>query len=204
MAVVSAFVLAGGRSSRMGTDKALLRFGDENLLQIALRKATAMCPAPVIVGDRGRYGAYGTVIEDRFPGCGPLGGIHAALAATQSDLNVILSVDTPLMTSEFLVWLVGRAREGSDLAVVPQSGDRSQPLSAVYRRAALPVIEHALRLGDFKVDRIFSQIPTRFVLESELRSAGFGPEMFCNLNTPDEYETAVREAAQVALQARQG
>ena len=86
----------------MGTDKALLPFGGENLLQLALSKAREISPTPIIVGTRERYASYGEVIEDRFPDCGPLGGIHAALCATQTDLNLVLSVDMPLMTAGFL------------------------------------------------------------------------------------------------------
>src|SRR5271166_4565266 len=148
---VSAFILAGGRSSRMGTDKALLQWNGENLLQNALSKAKEVSPAPMIVGSRARYSSYGDVIEDRFPDCGPLGGIHAALCATQTDLNLVLSVDMPLMTAGFLRWLVPLAASGEELAIVPEVQRRLQPLCAVYRRGAQCVIESALKRGDFKV-----------------------------------------------------
>ena len=188
MVAVSAFILAGGRSSRMGSDKALLPFGGENLLQLALSKAEAISPTPIIVGDRQRYSIYGEVIEDRFPGCGPLAGIHAALCATKTDLNLILSVDMPLMTTGFLSWLMTLAGSGVELAFVPEVQDRRQPLCAVYRRAARPVIEQALEAGDFRVDHIFPLLPTRYVTEDELRAAGFSPDIFCNINTPADYE----------------
>src|SRR5271157_1706147 len=152
---VSAFILAGGRSSRMGTDKALLQWNGENLLQNALSKAKEVSPAPMIVGSRARYSSYGDVIEDRFPDCGPLGAIHAALCATQTDLNLVLSVDMPLVTVDLLRWLVQAADEGPELAVVPESGGRLQPLCAVYRRGARPAIETQLEAGRFKVDGIF-------------------------------------------------
>lgn len=200
--VASAFILAGGRSSRMGTDKALLRFGDKNLLQVAIGKAKAVSSSPVIVGDRQRYCGYGAVVEDVFPGSGPLGGIQAALCTTQTDLNLILSVDTPLITAEFLLWLVQTAAAGSELAFVPECGGRTQPLCAVYRRAAFPVIERNLKAGEFKVDRIFGQFPTRLIPESELGSAGFGPEMFANINTPEEYAAAIRQASRTPLGQR--
>ena len=90
----------------MGTDKALLSMGSENLLQRALRNVSAVCSTPIIIGDPVRYGGFGTAIADRVLGCGPLGGIHAALSFTGSDRNLILSVDMPRMTSEFLRWLM--------------------------------------------------------------------------------------------------
>jgi molybdenum cofactor guanylyltransferase len=201
---VTAFVLAGGRSSRMGADKALLQFGNSNLLQIALDKAKRVCSQPIIVGDRRRYSAYGPVIEDRFPGCGPLGGIHAALRETYTDLNVVVSVDTPLMIPEFLLWLVQSAAAGSETVTVPESDGKPQPLCAVYRRALLPVIESALKAGELKVTGIFSAVSTRTISEAELRAAGFPPEIFYNVNTPAEYETARDRAARVLLEASTG
>jgi molybdopterin-guanine dinucleotide biosynthesis protein A len=173
----------------MGTDKALLPFGGENLLQLALSKASEISHLPIIVGDRVRYGSYGEVIEDRFPGCGPLGGIHAALCATQTDLNLVLSVDMPLMTAGFLIWLVELAASGKELAFVPEAQGKRQPLCAVYRRTARCVIEHALNSGDFKVDHVFPLIPTRYLSEDELIAAKFAPEIFLNVNTPVEYES---------------
>lgn len=194
---VSAFVLAGGRSSRMGSDKALLRIGDESFLSLALRKTQAVCPTPVIVGDPGLYAAFGPVVEDRFPGCGPLGGIHAALSMTRTELNLILSVDLPLMKAEFLRWLVNEAAQGNELATVPRHNDRNEPLCAVYRRSLLPAVEEALQAGQYKVDRIFSQAATRFISEDEMSRAGFQDEIFRNVNTPAEYEWVKQRLAAV-------
>ena len=173
----------------MGSDKALLPFRGGNLLEVALGKARQVSPTPIIVGDRELYSPFGEVVEDRFRGCGPLGGIHAALCATQTDLNLVLSVDMPLMTVDFLLWLAQLAAKRGELASVPEAQGRRQPLCAVYRRAAKSVIEHALTMGDFKVDHIFSSIPTRCVPEVELLAAGFSSDIFCNVNTRDDYET---------------
>ena len=74
----------------MGTDKALLSFGKETLLERALRTAGAVANTVFIVGPRERYAQYGDVVEDVFPDCGPLGGIHAALCITQTELNLML------------------------------------------------------------------------------------------------------------------
>ena len=201
---VTAFVLAGGKSLRMGTDKALLPLGSETLLQRALRIAGAVCPKPMILADSGSYASFGDVIEDRMPGCGPLGGIHAALCVTKSDRNLILSAEMPLMTSEFLRWLVSLASNDDTLATVPQPGARNQPLCAVYRREMLPVIERALAAGECKVDRIFAQVPTRYLSDSEIRTAGFNEDIFANINTPEEYEGLQRRFASDALAGSQG
>jgi molybdopterin-guanine dinucleotide biosynthesis protein A len=189
---LSAFVLAGGRSSRLGRDKALVTLGDRNFLQIALDNARAVCPAPIIVGASSLYAEFGEVIEDRIPGCGPLGGIHAALSATTSDLNLVLSVDMPLMDSNFLKWLAKQAAETTASVTVPLSGGRLQPLCAVYRRTILPQIEAALARRQYKVEAAF--LDTRVVEEGEITKSGFTPDIFRNINKPYEYESLIRES----------
>lgn len=192
---VSVFVLAGGRSSRMGSDKALLTIGAVNLLQLTLDKARSLTSNVTIVGNRERYASYGEVIEDLIPGCGPLSGIHTVLSATSSGLNLVLSVDMPLMDSKFLQWLTGLAATDQAMVTVPRSGGRLQPLCAVYRRAILPKIEAALAEGQYKVDTLFMKVTTRILTEEECMSAGFHAEIFRNINTPEEYDALLQTSA---------
>jgi molybdenum cofactor guanylyltransferase len=171
----------------MGTDKALLRVGDRTLLERALQTASAVASPPYIVGSRKRYADFGEVIEDIHPGRGPLGGIHAALTATTTDLNLMLSVDMPLMSAEFLRWLVDRARATQDCIVVPDADGGPQPLCAIYRRTVAAVAEEALRAGEYKIGRLFHRVPTFVITEAEITCAGFSPAIFRNINTPEEY-----------------
>jgi molybdenum cofactor guanylyltransferase len=201
---VSVFVLAGGRSTRMGTDKALLPFGDGNLLQLALSKARAISNATCIVGSKDRYSAYGEAIDDVHSGRGPLGGIHAALCATANDLNLMLSVDMPLMSVEYMRWMVELAAPAKELAIVPEAGGQLQPLCAIYRRASRCVIEQALKMGDYKVGHIFPLLPTRYVSEAEMLAAGFSADIFCNLNTPLEYESVRGDHAGDTMKISEG
>jgi len=177
----------------MGFDKALLTFRHQTLLARALQAGAAAAGKVVIVGPRGRYAMYGDVVEDVYAGCGPLSGIHAALRATDTDLNLVLSVDMPLMTSEFLRWLLGQARNTSELIVVPHALGGQQPLCAVYRRPLQAVAEQALKNGDYKIGHLFSRAPTLYISEAEMCEAGFAPEIFRNVNTAEEYEALVRD-----------
>jgi molybdopterin-guanine dinucleotide biosynthesis protein A len=177
----------------MGTDKALLCVGKETLLERALRTAAAVADRVLIVGPRERYVRYGDVVEDVFPGCGPLAGIHSALYNTNTELNLMLSVDMPLMSPEFLTWLLDEARARSQLIVVPQALGGSQPLAAVYRRAVRAVAEQSLMDGHYKIGHMFALVPTRYVTEAEILAAGFSPEVFRNVNTFEEYEDLVQK-----------
>jgi molybdenum cofactor guanylyltransferase len=185
---LTAFVLTGGRSSRMGSDKALLSLGGQTLLQRTLKVAGAVTDHVRIVGRTDPYAAYGEVLEDIYRDCGPLSGIHAALHATRTELNLILSVDMPLMSSDFLGWLVQKTTMSDAMIVVPNVVGRLQPLCAIYRRGVAEPAEQALRAGDYKIDRLFSRVPTRVLHEQEIIASGFSPDIFRNINTPEEYE----------------
>jgi len=172
----------------MGSDKALLSFGGQTLLERALQTAAAVAERIAIVGPRERYARFGEVIEDAYADCGPLAGIHAALGATTTDLNLMLSVDMPLMTASFLGWLLQTAKAAEELIVVPDALGGLQPLCAVYRRQVRGIAEQALQKGDYKIGMLFALMPTRYLSEQEIVANGFSTTIFSNVNTRDEFE----------------
>jgi len=185
------FVLAGGRSSRMGTDKAFLEFGDQTLVERALAVVRAVCDRVTIVGDPAKFAKYGPVIADVFPGCGPLGGIHAALVQSTAELNAMVAVDMPFVSAELLAFLFAAAGKSGAIVTVPRVGKGLQPLFAVYRRGFALVAEEALRAGKYKIDAVFASVSTSVIEESELAAAGFSERSFFNANTPQDWMAAV-------------
>jgi molybdopterin-guanine dinucleotide biosynthesis protein A len=153
------FVLAGGRSTRMGQDKALLSLAGRSLLEIALDKLRILplAAAPRIVAVRSDLSSHAAVIADLHPGCGPLSGIEAALAATARPLNVFLPVDIPLLPAHFLLWMLQRAETTGAVMTVPRMNGRPQPLCAVYHRDLLGHITASLRAGDYKVMQVVTE-----------------------------------------------
>jgi molybdopterin-guanine dinucleotide biosynthesis protein A len=187
------FVLAGGKSSRMGTDKAFLEFGGQTLLDRAHAVMGMVCSSAAIVGDPAKfakYGApkYGPVVADIFPGCGPLAGIHAALTHSTAELNLMLAVDMPFVSTELLAFLFVMAEAEDDNAIitVPRVGQGLQPLCAVYRPAFRATVEQSLRAGNYKVEAAFSGLSVRVIEEAELAAAGFSERSFFNVNTPQD------------------
>jgi molybdopterin-guanine dinucleotide biosynthesis protein A len=187
---LTAFVLAGGKSSRMGADKAFLQFSGRTLLERALELARGVAEEVRIVGSREKFADFAPVVEDEYAGRGPLGGIHAALAASGSEFNLMLAVDLPFLQLKFLQHLVGEARSAKAVVTVPQAAGGLQPLCAVYRRQFRTLAEQALAQGKNKIDSLFAQIPVRVIAESELTRFAFPGTMFDNLNTPEEWEQA--------------
>ena len=190
---VTAFILAGGRSSRMGRDKAFLNLGGRSLLERAISTAEAACDRVVLVGDRERLGKYGVVVEDQYEGQGPLAGIQAALTSEfASQWNVILAVDTPAVPATFVEYLIENARVSLSVVTVPRVNGYTQPLCAAYRREFAETAQAALREGRNKIDPLFAAVPARIVEETELAVAGFRPDMFDNVNTPEDWERMQR------------
>jgi molybdopterin-guanine dinucleotide biosynthesis protein A len=193
---LTVFVLAGGKSRRMGTDKAYLRLGNEVLLDRAIKLAGSVADEVRIVGDAEKFASCTRLVtEDIYRERGPLGGIHAALSGTVSELNLMLAVDMPFLEPRFLTYLIAQARESGAIVTVPNAGGGFQPLCAVYRREFAEVAEDSLRAGRNKIDALFSKVSTRIIGEEELARTGFSLEMFRNLNTPEDLKRARGEPA---------
>jgi molybdopterin-guanine dinucleotide biosynthesis protein A len=184
---LAAFVLAGGKSTRMGRDKAFVEFEGRTLLARALDVARSVTSEVWIVGSREKFAPFAPVVEDVFSECGPLAGIHAALQSSRSKLNLMLSVDTPFITSKLLQYLISQARASQEAqVVVPRANGRPQPLCAIYRGEFYKVAEKALNTGRNKIGALFDEVRTKVIEENELDTAGFSSGMFRNLNTPEE------------------
>lgn len=186
---VTGFILAGGKSTRMGTDKAFIEFEGHTLLERALSLARSVTPDVRIVGAREKFAPFAPVVEDIFRERGPLGGIHAALRSSKTELNFMLAVDMPFVSKTFLQYLISEARNSTEATViVPLSEGRRQPLCALYRLRFAEVAEQALLAGRNKIDSLFDAVETRVMEEDELDRAGFSGAIFRNLNTPEQLE----------------
>jgi molybdenum cofactor guanylyltransferase len=204
---ITGFVLAGGQSRRMGQDKASLRWGEASFLQLAVSRMRQVTSRVLISG--GKEGAETPVLPDAIAGRGPLGGLHALLTHSNTDWNLVLALDMPLVSADLLRFIVDRCCEAT-LAVVPRldAGKNSaaapasvlQPLCAAYHRGLQPAIEQALASGDLSIHRLLERVSTgmmsaetkavRVIDEDELLSAGFSRELLFNVNTPKDLERA--------------
>jgi molybdenum cofactor guanylyltransferase len=187
---VAAFILAGGKSTRMGTDKAFVTLEGSTLLARALEIARSVTPNVHIVGDPAKFAQFAPVVADIFPNCGPLAGIHAALRSSSTDLNLILAVDVPLVSTAFLQYLIERSWRNPAVVTVAQTDGGYQPLSAIYSRQFAELADKALSAGRYKIDSLFPSTNTQTITEEELKAAGFSQKMFRNLNTLDELAEA--------------
>ena len=176
--MVNGFILAGGRSTRMGTDKALLDWHGGTLLRHMvdlLRHATN--DVQVVGRD---------LLPDHSPGLGPLSGIATALRITSTDNNLILAVDLPLLTENFLTYLRASAEHSKRPMLACKIGSHF-PLCLGIRRELLPEIQGRLLSGDLSVHGLIEKAKAEIISESQLLEHGFESAMFRNLNTPEDY-----------------
>lgn len=153
----SAVILAGGKSSRMGRDKAFLEIGRQTLLarQIEIVRAAGAVEVFISGRDGTDYSAFNCrVLKDNFRDAGPLAGIEAALAAATNPLLLVLAVDLPAMRVELLRWLAAAC--GENHGVIPCVGSGVEPLAAFYPRPARALAETQIA-NDDKAVRAFAE-----------------------------------------------
>jgi len=157
--MASGFILAGGQSSRMGTDKALTLFAGRPLIQVALEALITAGVSARIAGSRSSLSAFAEEIPDTFPDQGPLGGVHAALSASTMEWNLFLPVDLPLMPPLLLACLLQRALLTGAPVTVGRLNGRVQPFPVVLHRAVLPSIVQRLQQGASACHAAWQSIP---------------------------------------------
>ncbi len=180
----AAAVLAGGRSSRMGSDKAFVLWRGRRLIDRQLALLKALGPTELLVSGRAGidYGVADVrVVLDAQPDQGPLGGLAALLHATAAPNVLILAVDLPAMTEAFLERLLLQCCAG--VGVVPLTESGWEPLVAVYPRDVLPVINARLARGDLAMHAMIAEA-TRAGLLQAVEITGLHRDVFRNLNTP--------------------
>ncbi len=189
---VTGIVLAGGQSRRMGQDKAALPLGDRSLLAWIIRRVWAVCRQVIVVArEATAYPDCGAiVIGDRRPGCGPLGGLHSGLSATETPYAAVLACDLPFVEPALLAGLMARA-PGWDV-VVPHAFGRPQPLCAIYHRNVAQTAEAILRRGGGSLRQLLANpdLSVLYIPEEALRVWDPSLSSFINVNTPEEYERA--------------
>jgi molybdopterin-guanine dinucleotide biosynthesis protein A len=186
---MAGIVLAGGKSARMGTDKAMMPWGGSTLLHHVVRTLQSVEPNVVVVADTAdKYEIEGVdrVVGDEHPGNGPLGGILTGLNHVENGYHVVLACDMPYVKIEVLRLLLSMAN--GHQACVPLIGDRLEPLCAVYHRGCRPGFRKVLQMNeDISVHGALGMLNIQTVSEDLLRQ--FDPELrsFINLNTLEEY-----------------
>jgi molybdopterin-guanine dinucleotide biosynthesis protein A len=190
---VTAIVLAGGSSSRIGCHKAFLHLGDIPLIEMVTRKLeTAFAEVIVCSNQKEQFASLGyRVVGDAFP-CA-LGGLYSGLDAATEEWGFAVGCDMPFVDVDLVRSMAGYLR-GTDV-VVPQTSEGMEPLHAFYSKRCLEPIRKRLLAGERRLISFFDDVSTRRVVERDIEGLTQRAVSFFNINTREDYDRAVEMAA---------
>ena len=190
MPEISASVLAGGSSRRLGVDKALLKLCGESLLERILTTLAGLTDDLLVVADNEERFSHlaARTVPDARPGMGPLGGIYSGLRAMHGERGLFIACDMPLLNPYLLRYMVLLSADFD--VVIPRVGDEVEPLHAVYSKACIGPIESTLNCDELRVVEFFPEVRVRYVEEHEIDI--FDPDhlSFFNINCPADLTRA--------------
>jgi molybdopterin-guanine dinucleotide biosynthesis protein A len=184
---VTGILLAGGMSSRMGREKGSLRIGGRMLYEYPLRALEMVCDQILISTSNSFPGILThTTVCDEIRGIGPMGGIHACLERSSTDLNLVLSYDLPLVNVGLLNYLLEKSGDWDMVAPAVQTG-RPEPLCALYRKSMSSVFRALIEEKRFAVHGAISRVRSQ-VLLIQPGMPFFHPGLFLNINRREDLE----------------
>ncbi|MBC7961631.1 MAG: formate dehydrogenase accessory sulfurtransferase FdhD [Steroidobacteraceae bacterium] len=189
IAGVTGVILAGGSSSRMGRNKALLEIDGDAIITRVYRTLAALFHEVVIVTNTPEEYDFLPCrkVADIYPGAGSIAGLQAGLAASRTERIFVAACDMPFLNPDLIRLLCGA--DGDNDAVVPLNDEGLQePLHAVYRHTALNAMRDAIENGDKSILHMLDNLDTRLVPQAEFGSIAGALESFRNVNTMEEYE----------------
>jgi molybdopterin-guanine dinucleotide biosynthesis protein A len=195
---VTGYVLAGGGSTRFGRDKALVEVGGTPMLERMIELLRRVTSQVRIVAMLGKYATFGAeIVEDRWPGEGPLGGIITALedaaqTTARPEWNLILSCDMPFLTGEWLALLCDRAGRSKAQVVFPHSASGPEPLCACWQTVAAAKLRSGFEGGVRKVTEGIALLRAEVLDEADWKRFDSAKRLFWNMNTAADYEEARR------------
>ena len=188
---ITAAILAGGKSSRMGSDKSFAVLNNKSIFQYVLNCIRELgIPTILITNSPDKYATYALpMYQDSVPDQGALGGLYTAIQKSETDFTLCVACDMPFLNVNLLKYLLQLCTPDWDV-VVPRIGERPEAIHAVYRKTCLEAIKAQLAAGKLKASGFFNQVRVCYVDEEVIRQ--FDPDLrsFMNVNTPDDLETA--------------
>lgn len=184
----SAIILAGGKSTRMGFDKQLLRLRERSLIEGLIRRLGGSFDETIVVTNRPELyiGLADKITGDIIPDMGPLSGIHAGLSAASSEYSFVIACDMPQINAKYIDYMMELLNKNESMACITKFGDWIEPFNAFYSKALIEHIESFLMGGGKAVHRLLMNHNVEYIPEEVARS--FSPDwgMFFNLNTRED------------------
>jgi len=190
---MTGIILAGGKSRRIGEDKAFLEIDNKPLIELVVERLKAVFNKIIIVtNDPVKFQFLGIkVVKDVVFNKGPLGGIYTGLLISETKYNFICACDMPFLSSHLLKFMSSEV-EGNDV-VVPIVGNFAEPLHSIYSKNCLMPIKRHLENGELRVRDFFPEVKCKYIPENLIRKYDPHLQSFFNLNTPKMLESVKKE-----------
>ena len=186
---ITGIILAGGKSSRMGTDKGLQELCGKPLISYAIQVLSGLCETIVISSSSDAYKSFGyKLVADEFPGIGPMGGIYSALKQSKTEKNLVLSCDLPFVTEELFSFILKNS-DGFEVSVPCEGNRHYEPLCAFYRLSVLDKMTEFIHKGNYKLPDLFEAISVNKLNINKEHSV-FRENLFMNINSKHELAAA--------------
>ena len=192
---VTAAILAGGKSTRMGTDKGVLPVHGRPMIELVRAAVASLCRETILVTNTPAQYAHLQLpmFGDEFPEHGSLGGLYTAVQAARWPHVLVVACDMPLLNPALLAYLIA-ARHAAD-AIVPQWGEFPEPLHAVYSKSCASAMLASLQAKRLKITSFFGACAVRIVQRAEIEVFDPAGVSFNNVNTPDELAAVISAPA---------
>ncbi len=191
---VTAIVLAGGKSLRLGRSKALETIGGKSLLECVIERLTPLTNAILIITSRQQanlpVACRAEVLVDTYPDKGPLGGMYTGLLASRSSYSIVVACDMPFLSTELLGYMIGLS-PGFD-AVVPRLEEgMAEPLHAIYSKSCLSNMKTRLEHNQLGINSFLNTVRVRYIEQAECQR--FDPQLlsFFNVNSQSDLDRAI-------------
>lgn len=185
---VTGVILAGGKSTRYGTNKAFAEVRGVRLIERTIRVMGPVCPRLLLVTNTPAEYAYLQLpmVEDLIKGLGPLGGIYTGLEVIDDENGLFVACDMPFLREDLLRYMV--TLRGDFDAVVPRIDWMVEPLHALYTKKCLPSLRKFIRSQELQILKFFQKIRVRYLEEEEIRKVDPDLKSFFNINRPEDLE----------------
>jgi len=185
-------ILAGGKSRRIGYNKALLRIGNQAVIQRVLASLKQVTSSQLIVTNFPEEYEFLDIPmkSDILPGKGAFGGIYTGLSASETPYCLVVACDMPFLNVNLLRYMTQIVKEYD--IVIPKHSKGYEPLCAIYAKSCMPHIEKLLKANQLRIIEVFSYVRVREISESEIKSYDVDDLMFFNINTQEDYQHALK------------
>ena len=189
---VTGIVLAGGRSRRMGEDKSLMKLNGKSLVEYSIDALKHLCDKVIVSSNNPHYEFTGCEVwPDELPDQAPIIGIYSSLKRSETETNIFLSCDIPLMSTSMIGYLLAKS-ENHDITVPIHDNGQIEPLCGIYKKSSAGILKEFIDRGNYRLSECLSSASAHFV-PVDFQIPCNTPNLFLNINTPDDFGFLITE-----------